>query len=64
MNENYSVLMPTTKISHDWYQTIKLVIVEVRSKGLKSEQVEVDIASTALGVLAKLQMSIVSNGIK
>jgi len=61
-NENNSVQMPTPKISHDWYQTDKLVIVEVRIKGLKPEQVKVDFASNALSVTAKLPVSSASNG--
>jgi len=62
VNENNSVQMPAPKLSHDWYQTDKLVIVEVRIKGFKPEQVKVDFATTALSVTAKLPVSSALNG--
>jgi len=61
-NENTSGQMPTPKISHDWYQTDQFVIVEVRIKGLKHEQVKVEFSTAALSVSAKLPVSSASNG--
>ena len=42
------------KIKHDWYQTETQVVVEVRIKGLKSEDVKVEFGPAALSVSAKL----------
>ena len=42
------------KIKHDWYQTETQVVVEVRIKGLKSEDVKVEFGPSALSVTAKL----------
>jgi suppressor of G2 allele of SKP1 len=42
------------KIKHDWYQTETAVVVEVRIKGLKKEDVKVEFAATSLSVAAKL----------
>ena len=47
-------LMPVPKIKHDWYQTETQVVVEVRIKNMKSEDVTVDIHDTSLSVTAKL----------
>jgi len=46
--------MPVPKIKHDWYQTETQVIVEVRIKKLKEDEVQVDIQPTSLSVTAKL----------
>jgi len=46
--EPSKVVMP--KITHDWYQTETHVVIEVRAKKLREEQVEVDFSSTALNV--------------
>jgi len=46
--------MPVPKIKYDWYQTETHVIVEVRIKGLKSEDVSVDFHDASLSVTAKL----------
>jgi hypothetical protein len=42
------------KINHDWYQTETTVVVEVRVKGLRSDDVTVDISATGLSVGIKL----------
>jgi len=42
------------KIKHDWYQTETQVVVEVRIKALKSEEVKVEFGLAALSVTAKL----------
>ena len=49
--------MPAPKIKHDWYQTETTVVVEVRAKGLKAEDVQVDLGETTLSVTAKLPAS-------
>ena len=41
-------------MNHDWYQTETTVVVEIRIKGLKVEDVKVDIKDTELGVNIKL----------
>jgi len=46
--------MPVPKIKHDWYQTETHVIVEVRIKKLKPEEVKVEFMPTSLSVAAKL----------
>ena len=51
------VAMPTPKIKHDWYQTETAVVVEVRIKGLRSDQVSVDFEPKSLSVTAKLPQS-------
>ena len=43
---NTKTVMP--KITHDWYQTETQVVIEVRAKKLKAEQVKVSFASTSL----------------
>ena len=45
------------KISHDWYQTEAFVVVEVRLKGLKTNDVTVDISAAELGVNVRLDSS-------
>ena len=42
------------KIKHDWYQTETHVVVEVRIKGLKSDEVKVEFGAASLSVTAKL----------
>ena len=61
LNESNSVLTLKERISHDCYQTDKLVIVKFRIKDLNSEQAKFDIPSTAFGVTAKLPVSSASN---
>ena len=39
---------------HDWYQTETTVVIEVRIKNLKPQDVKVDIGETSLSVSAKL----------
>jgi len=46
--------MPVPKISHDWYQTETMVIVEVRIKKLAADQVKVEMHPASLSVTAKL----------
>jgi len=46
--------MPTPKIKHDWYQTETHVIIEVRIKGLKADDVKVEFSDVALSISAKL----------
>jgi len=46
--------MPVPKISHDWYQTETMVIVEVRIKKLAADQVQVEMQPTNLSVTAKI----------
>ncbi len=41
-------------MQHDWYQTETQVVVEVRIKNMKNEDVKVDIQDTSLSVTAKL----------
>jgi HSP20 family molecular chaperone IbpA len=43
-------------LQHDWYQTETQVVVEVRIKNMKSEDVKVDIQETTLSVTAKLPL--------
>ena len=45
-SNNTKQVMP--KITHDWYQTETQVVIEVRAKKLKAEQVKVLFASTSL----------------
>ena len=52
--ENAQLTMPVPKIKHDWYQTEVMVIVEVRVKNLKLEDVVVEFRSASLSVTAKL----------
>jgi len=42
------------KVSHDWYQTETSVVVEVRVKGVKAEDVSADISTTGLNLSIKL----------
>ena len=42
------------KVSHDWYQTETSVVVEVRVKGIKTEDVSADISSTGLSLSIQL----------
>jgi len=46
--------MPTPTIKHDWYQTETNVVIEVRLKKMKNEDVTVEISESALSVTAKL----------
>eukprot|EP00088_Acartia_fossae_P024150 TRINITY_DN25111_c0_g1_i1.p1 TRINITY_DN25111_c0_g1~~TRINITY_DN25111_c0_g1_i1.p1 ORF type:complete len:399 (+),score=81.37 TRINITY_DN25111_c0_g1_i1:72-1268(+) len=46
--------MPVPKIKHDWYQTETHVIIEVRIKQLKADDVKIDFSPTTLSVTAKL----------
>ena len=48
------VPMPVPKIKHDWYQTETTVVIEVRIKGLKKEDVAVEFNPRELSVTAKL----------
>ena len=48
------IAMPEPKIKHDWYQTETTVVVEVRIKNLKAEDVKVDFNTKSLSVTAKL----------
>jgi len=61
VNKNNFELMPTSRIIHECYQTYMLVTVQARIKCLMSEQLKVDMASTTLGVTAKLPVSRASN---
>ena len=45
-------------LQHDWYQTETHVIVEVRIKKLKPEEVKVEFMPTSLSVAAKLATGI------
>jgi len=47
--------MPVPKISHDWYQTETQVVVEVRIKKLRAEDVKVEMEAASLSITAKLQ---------
>ena len=42
------------KVSHDWYQTETSVVVEVRVKGIKHDDVSADISATGLNLGIKL----------
>jgi len=46
--------MPEPKIKHDWYQTETAVVVEVRIKNLKKEDVNIDFQPQSLSVSANL----------
>ncbi len=46
--------MSDGKIKHDFYQTDAHVTVEIRVKGLKAEDVNVDFSEQSLTVTAKL----------
>lgn len=48
---------PVPKIKYDWYQTETTVVIEVRIKGLKDEDVKVDFQSTTLSVTSKIPSS-------
>merc|ERR1711944_33262 len=48
------VAMPVPKIKHDWYQTEAQVVIEIRIKALKNEDVKVNVESTSLSVSAQL----------
>ena len=50
-NETSKTVMP--KITHDWYQTESQVVIEIRVKKLKTEQVEVSFTSNALDVIIR-----------
>ena len=39
-----------SKITHDWYQTETHVVIEIRAKKLRDEQVDVDFSSTSLDI--------------
>ena len=54
-SDNNSVLVP--KISHDWYQTETLVVLEIRIKKLAANMVKVDMGDTSLSVSAKIPAS-------
>ena len=54
-SDNNSVLVP--KISHDWYQTETLVVLEIRIKKLAANMVKVDMGDTSLCVSAKIPAS-------
>ena len=45
-SETLKIVMP--KITHDWYQTETQVVIEIRVKKLKPDQVEIAFASTSL----------------
>lgn len=47
-------VMPVPKVKYDWYQTETHVILEVRIKSLKKEDVRVEFHTTALSITAKL----------
>ena len=49
-----SVEREKPKLSHDWYQTETSVVVEVRAKGLKADDVIVEFSETGLAVNIKL----------
>jgi len=46
--------MPLPKIKHDWYQTETHVIVEIRLKKMKNDDVKVEFCDSSLSVTAKL----------
>lgn len=46
--------MPTPTIKHDWYQTETNVVIEIRLKKMKNDDVTVEISESALSVTAKL----------
>lgn len=46
--------MPAPTIKHDWYQTETQIVIEVRIKGLKADEVKVTFDATSLSVTAKL----------
>ena len=45
--------MESGRVKHDWYQTETSVVVEVRLKGCRSEDVKVDFAPRSLSLTAK-----------
>jgi len=47
----------SSKVSHDWYQTEKDVIIEVRVKGLLEKEVQVEFGKRNLNITAKLPYS-------
>jgi len=51
---NVTLAMPEPKIKHDWYQTETAVVVEVRIKNLKKEDVSIDFQPQSLSVSANL----------
>lgn len=49
--------MNDTKFKLDWYQTEVQVVIEIRIKSLKTDDVKINIESTSLSVTAKLPIS-------
>lgn len=61
-DEISSLHMPLPKIKHDWYQTEIQVVIEVRIKGLKPDEVKINIEATSISVTAKLPAISTSTG--
>lgn len=51
ITEAPKIMMP--KITHDWYQTESHIVIEIRAKKLKPEQVEVSFTSNELDVIIR-----------
>lgn len=62
IEEISSLHMPIPKIKHDWYQTETQVVIEVRIKGLKPDEIKIEIETTSVSVTAKLPASSTSAG--